>query len=229
MPLSRHFWLLIIALAAILSVASAHAESDSDSTRKSSSQGSSKKSSVSSKKKTVSKKSSSTKRTSTSVAKAKTPPKHIDITKLEPAPSLYKKSTAEAPASRALSFLGSLASGYRYDARLVRAAEIATARAHAHSRGTCWRYVKNALLDAGVVDTRPTTGYAKEAAWELTNEYGFRKISCTDPYKAPVGSVLVYGGKGAGHVELRTKTGFVSDFWNARPNTRPLIGVYIKP
>ena len=31
----------------------------------------------------------------------------------------------------------------------------------------------------------------------------------------PLGSVLVYGGKGAGHVELRTAKGFVSDFASA--------------
>jgi hypothetical protein len=47
--------------------------------------------------------------------------------------------------------------------------------------------------------------------------------------KAPLGSVIVYGGKGAGHVEFRTKTGFVSDFSTPRPSKRPLIGVYVKP
>ncbi len=63
----------------------------------------------------------------------------------------------------------------------------------------------------------------------MTNDYGFRKISCSDPFKAPLGSVLVYGGKGAGHVEFRTKTGFVSDFTTLKPSKRPLIGVYVKP
>jgi hypothetical protein len=46
---------------------------------------------------------------------------------------------------------------------------------------------------------------------------------------APVGSVLVYGGRGAGHVEFRTKQGFVSDFSTPNPSKRPLIGVYVKP
>ena len=160
---------------------------------------------------------------------AKTPAKHIDIAKLQPAESLYRKHEAEAPASRSLSFFGSLSSGYRYDSGMIRAAEIASARAYAHSHGSCWRYVKNALLDAGVVDSRPKTAYAKEAAWELTSDYGFKKVSCSDPLKAPLGSVLVYGGRGAGHIEFRTKTGFVSDFTNVRPSTRPLIGVYVKP
>ncbi len=160
---------------------------------------------------------------------AKAPAKHIDITKIEPVESLYHQREAEAPASRSLSFFGSLASTYRYDSRMMRAAEIATARAHGHSQGSCWRYVKNALLDAGVVDSRPKTGYAKEAAAELTDDYGFRRIPCNDPLKAPLGSVLVYGGRGAGHVEFRTKTGFVSDFTTPNPSKRPLIGVYVKP
>jgi hypothetical protein len=111
---------------------------------------------------------------------------------------------------------------------MIRAAEIAASRAYAHSQGSCWRYVKNALLSAGLVDSRPTTAYAKEAAEELTSKYGFRRISCSDPYKAPLGSVLVYGGSGAGHVEFRTQSGFVSDFTTPRPSKRPLIGVYVK-
>ena len=160
---------------------------------------------------------------------AKTPPKKINIAKIEPAKSLYHKQEAEQPASRSLSFFGSLSSGYRYDSRMMRAAEIASARCYGHSHGTCWRYVKNALLEAGVVDSRPKTGYAKEAGDELTNDYGFRRIPCSDPLKAPVGSVLVYGGGGAGHVELRTKTGFVSDFFTPNASKRQLIGVYVKP
>jgi opacity protein-like surface antigen len=187
------------------------------------------------KKSTLSKKSSrrtanthSTKQASKN-SYAKTPPKKINIAKLEPAQSLYHKQKADPPASRSLSFFGSLSSSYHYDSRMMRAAEIASARAYAHSHGSCWHYVKNALLDAGVVDSRPKTAYAKEAASELTSDFGFRRIACSDPLKAPLGSVLVYGGRGAGHVELRTKTGFVSDFTNVNPSTRPLIGVYVKP
>ena len=45
------------------------------------------------------------------------------------------------------------------------------------------------------------------------NNYGFKKLPVSNPYEAPVGSVLVYGAKrAAGHVEIRTETGFVSDF-----------------
>ena len=169
------------------------------------------------------------KKSSPKASVAKVPPAHIDIAKIAPAESLYRKREAEAPASRSLSFFGSLASSYHYDSRMMRAAEIASARAYAHSQGSCWRYVKNALLAAGVVDSRPKTGYAKEAASELTNDYGFRRISCNEPLNAPLGSVLVYGGRGAGHIEIRTKTGFVSDFTTPNPSRRPLIGVYVKP
>jgi len=50
-----------------------------------------------------------------------------------------------------------------------------------------------------------------------------------DPYQAPVGSVLVYNAnRAAGHVELRTKDGFVSDFLSKKPSRRPLLGVFVK-
>jgi hypothetical protein len=41
--------------------------------------------------------------------------------------------------------------------------------------------------------------------------------------------VLVYGtARSVGHVEIRTKDGFVSDFRSATPSRRPLMGVYAK-
>lgn len=143
--------------------------------------------------------------------------------------SLYDPANA-APISQfpALNF-GPLSSRYRYDKRMIKAAEIAQARARAHSTSRCWRSVKNALVDADVIGTRPVTAYAKQAAGELKDNYGFKQIKVKDPFAAPVGSVLVYGGRGAGHVELRTKSGFVSDFVSAKPSKRPLIGVFVKP
>lgn len=137
-------------------------------------------------------------------------------------------STAKKLDLSKISIFGPQSGSFRYDSRMVRAMEIASARAYGHSQGSCWRYVKNALLSAGLVDSRPTTAYAKQAAGELTSKYGFRRIACTDPYSAPIGSVLVYGGSGAGHVEFRTRSGFVSDFTTPRPSKRPLIGVYVK-
>jgi hypothetical protein len=115
------------------------------------------------------------------------------------------------------------------DSRLMQAASIAEERAHAHSRSRCWHYVKEALLASGVIDSRPKTELARDAAQELVSNYGFKRLSVTDPFSAPVGSVLVYGtSRSVGHVEIRTRDGFVSDFRSKVPSRRPLLGVYAK-
>ena len=115
------------------------------------------------------------------------------------------------------------------DPKLMRAATIAEERAHAHSRRQCWRYVKEALLASGAIRSRPTTAYAKQAGQELVNNFGFKKLAVSDPYQAPIGSVLVYNAnRAAGHVEIRTKDGFVSDFRSKTPSRRPLLGVFVK-
>jgi hypothetical protein len=117
----------------------------------------------------------------------------------------------------------------RLDPKLTRAATIADERAHAHSKSRCWHYVKEALLASGVISSRPTTALAKQAGDELVRNFGFKKLSVRDPFAAPLGSVLVYSARGsAGHVEIRTKNGFVSDFRAKTPSRRPLIGVYAK-
>ncbi len=116
----------------------------------------------------------------------------------------------------------------RVNADLIRAATIAQERAHARSKSRCWRYVKQALVAAGVVKSYPKTAYAKQAGDELTRNHGFKKLAISNPYAAPVGAVLVYTAKGPGHVEIRTKTGFVSDFTTPTPSRRKLIGVYAK-
>ena len=117
----------------------------------------------------------------------------------------------------------------RLDKRMVRAASIAQERSHAHSKSRCWHYVKEALFASGAVKSRPTSVLAKQAGEELVRSFGFKKLPIKDPYKAPIGAVLVYGARRApGHVEIRTKTGFVSDFRNKKPSRRPLIGVYAK-
>jgi hypothetical protein len=115
------------------------------------------------------------------------------------------------------------------DSRLMQAATIAQERAHAHSRSRCWHYVKDALLASGVIGSRPKTELARDAAAELVGNYGFKRLPVTDPFSAPVGSVLVYGtARSVGHVELRTRDGFVSDFRSKIPSRRPLLGVYAK-
>jgi hypothetical protein len=117
----------------------------------------------------------------------------------------------------------------RLDPHLLRAATVAEERAHAHSREQCWRYVKDALFAAGAVSSRPKTLLAKQAGDELMRSYGFTRLSINDPYAAPVGAVLVYDAKrAAGHVEIRTRDGFVSDFRSRTPSPRRLLAVYAK-
>ena len=80
-----------------------------------------------------------------------------------------------------------------------------------------------------MIGSYPKTAYAKDAGQELVSNYGFTKLPVSNPYEAPVGSVLVYGAnRAAGHVEIRTETGFVSDFRSKTPSRRPLIGVFAK-
>jgi hypothetical protein len=143
--------------------------------------------------------------------------------------SLYDRHTAQAPTSGVFGWFGPKADGVHYDSRMIHAAQIAEARAHQHSVRSCWRYVKEALLAANVVDTYPQTALAKQAGDELINRHGFRRLAISDPFKAPIGSVIVYGGAGAGHVEIRTAEGFVSDFESPTPSKRPLLGIFIKP
>jgi hypothetical protein len=112
------------------------------------------------------------------------------------------------------------------DPKLRRAATIAQERANAHSKARCWQYVKDALLAAGAVGSYPKTAYAAQAGEELVRSYGFHKLSGRDPYAAPIGAVLVYGGRG--HVEIRTKDGFVSDYHSNNACFYPLLAIYGK-
>jgi hypothetical protein len=114
----------------------------------------------------------------------------------------------------------------RIDPKLRRAATIAEERANAHSRAQCWHYVKEALFASGAINSYPKSAYAYEAGEELSRVYGFKKLPVHDPYAAPLGAVLVYGGRG--HVEIRTKDGFVSDYHSKNRCFYPLLAVYGK-
>jgi len=116
----------------------------------------------------------------------------------------------------------------RLDPRLRRAATIAQERANARSKARCWRYVKEALVASGVINSYPKTNYASQAGEELVRDYGFKRLPVRDQFAAPIGSVLVFGQGGAGHVVIRTKTGFVSDYWTKNRCKYPLIAVYGK-
>jgi len=115
-----------------------------------------------------------------------------------------------------------------YDSRMVLASEIASKRAFKKPTWRCWHFVKDALLGAGLVSKRPVSPWAKQAGDELCGTYGFKKLRITNPLRAPVGAVIVYGGPDAGHVELRTASGFASDFTSPTPYPRPLIGIFVK-
>lgn len=115
------------------------------------------------------------------------------------------------------------------DERMLDAVRLAERSARRRSINRCWRFVKRALKEADLVECYPKTALAKEAAVELPERYGFKQIEVDNPHDAPVGAVIVYGGRGAGHVELRSETGFVSDHASHKPSPRPMIGVFIKP
>jgi hypothetical protein len=143
--------------------------------------------------------------------------------------SLLEKGKARALTAEEQRAFGPKSAGRQYDPRMIRAAQIARERAKPKMTWYCWRYVKNALLASGLVSSRPTSAWAKQAGAELCARYGFVRLPISDPMKAPVGAVVVYGGPDAGHVELRTEKGFVSDFFSPTPYPRPLVGVYVKP
>ena len=143
--------------------------------------------------------------------------------------SLLDKAQAQKVTAEQRSLFGPKSGLLHYDPRMIRAAEIAQKRAHPQMTWHCWKYVKDALLAANVVKSRPTSAWAKDAGDELCRKYGFKKLRVSNPYKAPVGAVVVYGGPDAGHVEIRTRDGFVSDFVSHTSYPRPLVGVYVKP
>jgi hypothetical protein len=116
----------------------------------------------------------------------------------------------------------------RLDPRLRKAASIAQERANARSKSRCWQYVKTALVESGAIDSYPKSNYATQAGDELVRNYGFKKLPIHDQYAAPVGAVLVFGHGAAGHVVIRTKTGFVSDYWTSNRCKYPLVAVYAK-
>lgn len=116
----------------------------------------------------------------------------------------------------------------KINTRMIAAATTAERSAERRSTGLCWRYVKRALLRADAVSSYPQTAYARQAGHELTERYGFRKLPFRNPYDAPVGSVLVYGGTRAGHVEIRTPRGYVSDYRSRRPCGLPFLGAYAR-
>ncbi len=143
--------------------------------------------------------------------------------------SLFNRRSAQTVPREVRGVFGPGSDDLRYDARMLRAAMIAVERAHRETTWHCWAYVKDALLAAGVTSSRPKTAWARQAGWELTQYFGFKKLREMNPRHAPVGAVIVYDGEDGGHVEIRTPEGFASDFVSPSPYPRPVIGIFVKP
>jgi hypothetical protein len=111
---------------------------------------------------------------------------------------------------------------------MIRAARIAQERAHRQTTWHCWAYVKDALLAANVVATRPRSAWARQAGDELVQRFGFKRLLRSDPRRAPVGAVVVYGGPMRATSSCARRDGFVSDFFSPTPYPRPVIGIFVK-
>src|SRR5438105_2572519 len=81
--------------------------------------------------------------------------------------SLFDSTKAKELTREQQGLFGPKSGNFHYDPRMIRAAEIARKRAQPHMTWYCWRYVKDALLAAGLVSSRPTSPWAKEAGSEL--------------------------------------------------------------
>jgi hypothetical protein len=88
----------------------------------------------------------------------------------------------------------------------------------------CYRYVKAAMLNAGLSKKYLGGAKASDAGSYLKKE-GFINI-LNNPDVAgkinslkdfPTGTILVYSGGKAGHIEIKTNNGYISDFINERP------------
>ena len=114
-------------------------------------------------------------------------------------------------------------------------------RANYPRAGMCCKAAVNDVLSArGVIPRRIRSNLAKDSIpdirtmknsrgglvfKDITNEIG------RDTSRAPIMTVLVYGGPGPGHMEVRTERGYESDFVgeqgiDKRRRDRPLIGAF---
>jgi len=114
------------------------------------------------------------------------------------------------------------------------AGAIAYAMKHAHpkSQHLCLKYVKRALFATKMIHTYPGVIAAKDFGPSLAAE-GFKNLLETKPgtnlNTAPVGSIIIYravekqehNGKTIyGHIEIKTETGYVSDYFTEHPTYR---------
>lgn len=104
-------------------------------------------------------------------------------------------------------------------------------------RGACYKYTKLALAKSGIVNHYLKGQSAKNAGKELERACFTNIIHLAPtPEQAPVGAILLYKGGPHGHVEVRTPSGFASDYFSHRPRTgsgargreRVLTAVYVR-
>lgn len=113
----------------------------------------------------------------------------------------------------------------------------------AFSTAFCWRYVKCALMQSGFVDSYLESANAIDVKKEkILEQNDFKDIfeeqkSSISKDQIPYGAILVYKHRDQpnhpGHIEIKTPSGYVSDFRSQTPidetlkGARVLVGVYI--
>ena len=76
--------------------------------------------------------------------------------------------------------------------------------------GLCARYADTFLVEMGCMQSRVRAN-AKDMVSGLRRK-GFKDIGSMDVCDAKIGDVIVYGGGGYGHVEIKTPRGYLSDY-----------------
>lgn len=100
------------------------------------------------------------------------------------------------------------------------------------SLGRCARGVYDILKKSGF---RPPGSANGRDFGTVARAMGWQKLDVNDPRKAPPGSMLVYTGGAAGHVELvatnpsNGQRRYVSDYVSANPSSRTLAEVWFPP
>jgi hypothetical protein len=141
---------------------------------------------------------------------------------------------------------------FRPDYAALHLADIAESRAGNRARGKSYKWVKEALLASGMVKDYFPGISAISAGHELakrgfTNLLALSGSKIRSPHDAPTGSVLLYAATPSainrnaqlGHMEVRTRSGFASDYLTQEARTGAaanglhgrdavLIGVYVK-
>jgi hypothetical protein len=98
--------------------------------------------------------------------------------------------------------------------------------------GMCLRAVRIAVQKAKGMPLKGDVLYAKDFGPVLVEKYKAKPLPIRDPKKAPIGAIIVYDSAAksknpAGHVEIKTKIGYVSDHISKQPYPGPVKGIYL--